>query len=158
MAIEGIRQLAQARAWQGEVPVSGRYTYGVAGERFYRVLKEEGRFVGTHCGECQQTYVPARLYCIRCLADLSSSWADVASTGTLHTWTAVHLDQAGQALQAPVLIGAIQLDGATSLLIHRLGEMTAAQPVIGMRVEAVLRPAAERQGGVNDVVCFRPLS
>ena len=40
-------------AWQGDLPVTSRYTFGVAGERFYRAIMEEGKLLGTKC----ETYI-----------------------------------------------------------------------------------------------------
>jgi uncharacterized OB-fold protein len=39
-------------SWKGELPVTNRYTYGLAGEKFFRTLKDEGRILGTHCPHC----------------------------------------------------------------------------------------------------------
>ena len=47
-------------AWHGDLPVTSRYTAGLAGERFFRAIKDEGRILGTLCTECDITYVPAR--------------------------------------------------------------------------------------------------
>ena len=46
-------------AWSGTLPVTNRYTLGLAGERFFRAFKDEGRIYGTYCQECDVTYVPA---------------------------------------------------------------------------------------------------
>ncbi len=34
-------------AWVGNLPVTNRYTYGLAGERFFRAIKDEGKIFGT---------------------------------------------------------------------------------------------------------------
>ena len=54
-------------SWLGDLPVANRYTYGLAGEKFFRALKDEGKILGTYCPHCDQTYVPAAAFCERCL-------------------------------------------------------------------------------------------
>ena len=34
-------------AWEGSLPVPSRYTYGLAGERFFRALKDDGAILGS---------------------------------------------------------------------------------------------------------------
>ena len=41
--------------WQGTLPVTNRYTFGLAGERFFRALQERGQIVGTYCPTCNHT-------------------------------------------------------------------------------------------------------
>ena len=43
----------QSGAWHGDLPVTSRYTFGLAGERFYRAIKDEGKLFGTKCESCQ---------------------------------------------------------------------------------------------------------
>src|SRR5207247_10607474 len=69
------------------------YTAGVAGERFFQTLRSRGVLAVTRCAECQVTYLPPRLYCERCFADLSQAWAEVAPGGRVHTYTVVCEDQ-----------------------------------------------------------------
>jgi hypothetical protein len=49
------------------------------------------------------------------------------------------------------------LDGGDGGLVHRLGEVAPDELEIGMRVEAVFKPRAEREGSINDIRYFRPL-
>jgi len=48
-------------AWQGNLPVTNRYTFGIAGERFFRAIKDEAKIMGTYCPHCKHTYVPDQL-------------------------------------------------------------------------------------------------
>lgn len=141
-------------AWQDEMPVANRYTYGIAGERFFRAIKEEGRILGTHCSACDRTYVPAAIFCERCLGELND-WVDVGTTGEVKTFTLLSIDYDGEPLEEPVLIALVSLgDGG---IIHRLGEVDIADVTIGMHVEAVFKPASERQGSILDILHFRPV-
>ena len=40
---------AARSSWEGEVPIYSVYTLGVAGERFFQELKQNGRLMGTRC-------------------------------------------------------------------------------------------------------------
>jgi uncharacterized OB-fold protein len=144
------------RTWEGDFPLEHLYTVGVAGERVLRELKDNGRLLGTRCVHCQVTYAPARLYCERCLARLEE-WVPVALEGTLASYTVVHEDVDGQPLEPPVMVGLIALADVTGHLVHRLGDLGGRQPQLGMRVEAVLKPGAERTGSINDIRYFRPV-
>jgi uncharacterized OB-fold protein len=136
------------------MPVTSRYTFGLAGERFFRAIKEEGRILGTRCHRCQRTYVPATMFCERCLAELDE-WVDVGTVGVVHTYTLLHVRPDGTCRETPEVVAFIRLgDGG---LLHRLGEVEPDAVAIGMRVQAVFKSAPEREGSILDIVCFRPL-
>ncbi len=141
-------------AWVGEVRLGSRYTYGAAGERFFRALKDEGKILGTHCPHDGITYVPARLFCERCMRRLEE-WVDVGLRGEVHTYTLLYVDADGGPREQPELVAFVRLgDGG---IVHRLAEVTADEISIGMPVEAVLRPPKERRGSIQDIAYFRPV-
>jgi hypothetical protein len=154
--LERVGEPSEARAWLGEMPVESRYTVGLAGERFFREIKDNARFMGTSCESCGITYVPPRLYCERCFAKLDD-WVEVEPTGTVHTYTVLHLALDGSPLERPEILAFIKLDGSDGGIVHRLGEVDPNEVKIGMRVEAVFKPEAEREGSINDIRYFRPL-
>ena len=140
-------------AWQDEFPISNRYTFGLAGERFFRAIKDEGRILGTRCAHCERTYVPASLFCERCMRALDE-WVDVGTRGEVHTYTLLYVDPEGKPRETPEIVALIRLgDGG---LIHRLGEVDPEELSIGMAVEAVFKPASEREGSILDITHFRP--
>jgi uncharacterized OB-fold protein len=144
-----------AGTWPGELPVQSLYTAGVAGDRFLKTLKTKGKLTGSACPTCKEVHVPPRLFCERCMAELTE-WVDLPLTGTLISWTAVHEGLDGARLAKPQTIGLIRIDGATTTLIHRLDDLGKAGPAIGMRVRAVLKPAGKREGAITDILHFRP--
>lgn len=142
------------RAWLGSLPVTSRYTFGLAGERFFRTLKEEGKIMGTYCPACDRTYVPATTFCERCMAELSE-WRDLGLMGELHTYTLLFVDNDGQPLEEPELVGIISFgDGG---LIHKL-EADPDELEIGMTMQAVLKPKSQRTGSILDILHFKPAS
>jgi len=141
-------------AWKGDLPVSSRYTFGLAGERFYRAIKDEGKLFGTRCNKCERTYVPATLFCERCMNELDT-WIDVGIIGEVFSYTLLYEDLDGNRKKNPETIAFIRFgDGG---IVHRLGEIDKDEVVIGMRVEAVFKAKAEREGSIQDISHFRPV-
>ena len=141
-------------SWQGDLPVTSRYTFGLAGERFYRAIKDEGKLLGTRCNNCDRTYVPAALFCERCMNELDT-WRDVGVAGEVHTYTLLYEDLDGNRMENPDSIAFIRFgDGG---LVHRLGEVDLDKIKIGMQVEAIFKAEADREGSIQDISHFRPL-
>ena len=139
--------------WEDNLPVTNRYTFGLAGERFFRAIKDEGRILGTRCDKCGLIYVPAASFCERCLGDLTE-WVEVGCKGEIETFTLIYLAADGTELEDPQIVAFIRLgDGG---LIHFLGEVDPYSVGIGMPVEAVFKPLEERQGSIEDIRYFRP--
>jgi uncharacterized OB-fold protein len=150
---EHIERVTDLRAWPGEIPLSHVYTMGIAGERFFRELKDSGRFLGTRCAACEHVYLPPSLFCPRCFAALEE-WQEVGAQGVVRAVTTAHRGVDGGPLRAPETLALIELDGADDLLVHRIEEADSVS--IGDRVEAVLKDADERKGSILDIRCFRP--
>lgn len=152
--LERIERPRDVRRWAGELPVRHRYTPGVAGEAFFTALRDRGVLLGTRCESCSYTYVPARLFCERCFAELSPD-VEVGPEGTLVSFTILFAGLEGEPLDEPETIGLVRLDRADAVMMHRIVE-TGDEPLeIGERVEAVF--AAERTGSILDLEGFRPL-
>ena len=140
-------------AWRGDLPVSSRYSAGQAGERFFRALKEEGKILGSRCESCEIIYVPTRQFCERCLEELTE-WMDVGLQGEVHTFTLLHLNLDGSEREEPEIVAFVRLgDGG---IVHRLAEVDIESLEIGMPVAAVLKPKAEREGSILDILHFKP--
>ncbi len=135
----------------GELSVSFRYTPGGGNTAFFEALRDRGAFLGSRCEACGVTYLPARVFCERCLAELAPG-VECGPGGDLVSWTVVRVDVDGAPIE-PVRYGLVRLDGADTVLLHRLVELEE-DPEIGMRVRAVL--ATERTGSLFDVEGFGP--
>jgi uncharacterized OB-fold protein len=141
-------------AWVGNLPVTSRYTFGLAGERFFRAIKDEGRIFGTHCPKCNHTYVPAASFCERCLSELTD-WIDVGTVGEVYTFTLLYENYDGSRREIPEIVAFIRFgDGG---LVHRLAEADPDAIEIGTHAEAVFKPQAERTGSILDILYFKPL-
>ena len=136
----------------GELSVAFRYTPGVGNTAFFEALRDRGAFLGSRCDHCGVTYLPARVFCERCLAELEPA-IECGPEGELVSWTVARVDVDDQPLDEPVRYALVRLDGGDSVLLHRLLEIDG-EPGIGMRVRAVL--AQRRDGSIVDVEGFAP--
>lgn len=142
--------------WRGRMPVEFLYTAGAAGERFFQTLRRRGRFEATHCDECNLTYLPPRIYCERCFADLSDTWREVPLTGRVHTFTVVRMDGQGRPLPAPEVIAYVRIDGTDGGLVARLLKAAPGDVQLEMPVKAVLAAPRKRRGTLDDLLGFAP--
>ena len=151
--LEKIALPDEVRRWDGEFPVRHRYTPGVAGTAFFTALRDRGVLLGSRCEACSYTYVPARLFCERCFSELAAD-TEVGPGGELVSFTIGFVGLDGDPLEDPETIGLVRLDGADSVLVHRV--LDADEPLeIGERLEVVLRPEGEREGTIVDIEGFR---
>ena len=135
---------------------------GVAIGRFLAGLKE-GTILGITCPQCNRVLVPPRMVCEHCFAP-TSNWVELPGTGTVKTFSIVTVRWDMERLETPMVPAVIALDGAApggggGGIMHILGEVdpTPEAVQIGMRVEAVWKPAEERTGAITDILYFRPL-
>jgi len=136
----------------GELPVAFRYTPGVANTATLEALRDRGVLLGSRCDACSFTYFPARMFCERCFAELSAD-VECGPEGSLESWTVGHVGIDEDPLEEPVVVGLVKLDGADTVLMHRLREVK--DPAIGMRVRARLAP--RRVGSIRDIEGFEPV-
>ena len=141
--------------WPGAIPLRSSYTAGKAGQIFFAALKQ-GKLIATCCQECHQIYFPARRFCERCFAELTEQ-LEVQRSGTIASFTFCYFDRDRKPLRRPIALALVQLDGATTLFLHRLlGVREPSEIDIGARVELVLKTKAKRAGSILDIEGFRP--
>lgn len=148
--------IAAYRVWPGRMPVEFRYTAGVAGERFFQTLRRQGTLAVTRCASCGITYLPPRLYCERCFADLAGAWDTVPPAGRVHTFTTLHVDHEGHPLPRPEVIAFVRIDGTDGGLVARLLNVRPSDVRLEAAVAAVLVPPRRRTGRITDIVGFAP--
>jgi len=139
-----------ARTVDGGLPVSFHYTPGVGNTAFFEALRDRGVLLGSRCGSCGVTYLPARIFCERCFAELAAD-TECGPGGTLESFTVGYVGTDGEPLGEPVTIGLIKLDNADTVLMHHL--VGDGPWEIGARVEAVVKP--DRTGSILDIEGIR---
>jgi uncharacterized protein len=140
-----------ARIVAGDLPVRFRYTPGVGGTAFFEALRDRGVLLGSRCASCAFTYLPARLFCERCFAELAAD-TECGPAGTLESFTVAHLGIDGESLAEPVTWATVKLDGADTVMVHRLIDIPT--PEIGMGVRALI--GEHRTASIDDLEGFAP--
>lgn len=153
MSLDKITNPFDAHHWLGDMEADYCYTLGVAGERFFNELKKRGKIMGAKCPRCGIVYVPPRMYCEQCFEKLEE-WVDVGKKGIVYTFTVATIDIDGSKLEKPVIYALIKFEGTHGGIIHKIGETDTVN--IGMKVEAVLKPPAQRKASINDIKYFKP--
>ncbi len=156
---EKFSKATEPKHWPGDMEADHYiYSAGIAGEKFFTALRDRGKILGAQCKSCQITYVPPRIYCEKCFAELNEkNLIDVGLRGRVKTFTVARLDKSGQKLAKPEIFAIIQFNSNTTGFLHKLGEVEPDEVKINMEVEAVLRPKRERQGKISDIAYFRPI-
>ncbi|HEY0902994.1 MAG TPA: OB-fold domain-containing protein [Marmoricola sp.] len=83
-----------------------------------------------------------------------SDFVEVASSGTVTSWTWVPEPVKGQPFDRPFAWAMVTLDGADTPLLHALDVASPADVTTGMRVQ--VRWAEERVGAITDIACWEP--
>jgi uncharacterized OB-fold protein len=141
------------KQWVGDMEADYIYPTGIAGDKFFKELKKSGQLVASECGKCGTTYVPPRMYCENCFVEIET-WKTLPPEGTVTTFTIASLDEKNQKLPEPRIWAHIKIgDGG---LVHNLGDVEPGNIKIGMKVQAVLKPEANRKGEISDILYFKP--
>ena len=107
------------RHWEGNMEADYIYTSGVAGERFFVALRDEGRLLASRCTACDLDYLPARLFCEDCFAELTES-VEVPREGRVAAVSVAHVDRTGVRLSHPQVWAFVAFRGIRGGLVHRL--------------------------------------
>jgi uncharacterized OB-fold protein len=142
--------------WEGEIPVGYRYTYGIAGEKFFRAVKDKGTFLATRCDDCDISFVPPKMYCDRCFAKLEN-YIDVGTVGYIETFTVSFKNMDGSDKTRPRILAMVKIDGTDGGLIHYIEGIDIEEIGLGMPVRAIFKPKNQRTGSIEDIIGFGPI-
>lgn len=129
---------------------------GVAISRYLTELKN-GRLIGIKCNRCRRTVVPPRVVCEWCWEPMAA-WVYLEDTGTVNTFSICYIRWDATRAKEPQIPAVIEIDGASrgAGILHLLDEVNPDDVTIGMKVQAVWKPAEERSGSITDIKYFRP--
>jgi hypothetical protein len=148
-----IQEASRFKHWPVSIEATYLYTAGVAGERFFNELKKSGKLLATECDACAVEYLPPRIYCEACFADLSKSWHEVKPVGVVEAVTVLRRGLDGKPLDKPEVRALVRMGKGTGGLIHRVlappGKVAA-----GTIVKVRLKPKAKRQANILDIEGF----
>lgn len=155
MSFDKITNPLKAHHRIGDMEADYIYTAGIAGEKFFMALKEEGKLIAAPCKKCGITYLPPRMYCEQCFERLEE-YVEVPPSGVVDTYTITYEDSDSEKLEDPVIVAFIRIDDTDGGLIHQLGDIDPSEAKIGMRVTAVFKDKSKRKGGLKDIEYFKP--
>jgi len=144
----GVDFAVQARyAWDAGVAIGG-YLEGL----------KDGKILGRSCDGCRRILVPPRMFCEQCFRP-TDAWVEVRDTGTVNTFSLAYITWDMRQLTDPDIPAVIDLDGASPGIgiMHKLGDVEPEAVHTGMRVRAVWRPEAEREGSILDIAYWAPI-
>jgi len=127
-------------------------TVGPTLSRFFTGLREQ-KIEGVRGADGRVHVPPAEFDPVT--GESLSEWVDVASVGSVVTWSWQPHPLEGNTLQRPFAWALIALDDADTPMLHAVDAGDASAMATGMRVR--VRWAAERGGGINDIECFEPV-
>ena len=138
---------------------------GVAISRYLEELKN-GRIIARRCKKCDRILVPPRMFCELCWRP-TDEWMFVEDTGIVNTFVVSHVDWKAGRLDIeggvrPFTPAVIELDCESKKMnqvgiLHMLDEVDPEKIKIGMKVQAVWKPAEERTGSITDIKYFKPV-
>jgi len=142
-----------SRTLQAPLAVSFDYTRstGPVIGRFLTGLRD-GYVVGAQVSDGRVVVPPPEFDPVT--LEPTTDFVDVASVGTVVSWSWVSEPVAGQPFDRPFAWALVRLDGADTPLLHALDVASPANVETGMRV--AIRWAEERVGAITDIACFEP--
>lgn len=152
----------EALTSQWNVRSEYRWDAGVAVGAYLGGLRQ-GKLLGTRCSQCRRVVVPPRAFCELCFRPVND-WVELADTGKINTYSVSYLNWDATRLQTPEIPAVIEINGASPGIgiLHVLGEVgdtleeITARLKVGTPVQAVWKPAQEREGAITDIRYFRP--
>ena len=127
------------------------------GSKFFKGIKENGRFAAIKCTSCGKAYVPPRRVCGPCFKELTEI-VSLPPTGVITAFSTVNypfIDPAtGKQRPIPYTYGYIRIDGADSIFSHIINELDLNKIKVGMKVKAVFKKKEEMEGNIEDIKYF----
>lgn len=129
---------------------------GIAVGEFLRGLKR-GLITGSRCDNCGRVVVPPRIFCEFCFKR-TENWVHLPDTGTVNTFSVSYITTDTTRVKTPTIPAVITIDGTSNAgFLHILGEVKPDDIKIGLKVRAVWKDQAKRQGSITDISYFAPI-
>ncbi len=142
--------------WDDRYTVEYDWDSGIAISAYLDGLKN-GKLLASYSPSSARTVVPPRTF-DELTWEQIDDLRDLPGTGRVNTFSLCYVNWDASRRDDPLLPAVIELDGASPGMgiLHMLDEVDPADIEIGMKVEAVWKPEAERQGAITDILYFRP--
>ncbi len=140
-----------------------KFDAGIAVGQFLDGLKE-GKLLGRKCNASGRVVIPPRMFC-EISFQRSDEWVQLANTGTVNTFSVSFVNWDASRRETPQVPAVVDIDGTNPNMgiLHLLGEVgetldeVLQRVKVGMAVEAVWKPAEQREGAITDILYFRPV-
>jgi uncharacterized OB-fold protein len=114
--------------------------------QYAREIPQRYRFEAAKCRACGAIAFPLRRVCRACRGE-SFEPMTLPDEGTLVTWTVIRVPPAEFAMQAPYVVGIVELGGVR--VTAQIADAAPEELDFGLRVRRVLRKmGAEGEGGI----------
>jgi uncharacterized OB-fold protein len=124
-------------------------------ESIYLRALQLGTLLGARSGDHGKVYFPPREADPATGKELNQ-FVELSDKGTVTTFAIINIPFAGQRIKPPYVAAYILLDGADIPFLHVVTEIDAADVRMGMRVQAVWKPAEEWGLGIDNIEHFKP--
>ena len=148
---------------KGEMNIPFNWGAGEFVGKALEELRDNGKIYANKCPQCGRCHLPPRKVCGRCHVEMEGreKWVEVGPRGIVLLATVTvrpFLDpETGKPRTVPYTVATIQLDGAPAAFEHFLEEIDPQKIKVGMKVEAVIKPKAQRKGDLRDILYFRTI-
>ncbi|MFX1451971.1 MAG: Zn-ribbon domain-containing OB-fold protein [Promethearchaeota archaeon] len=144
--------------WRGDMQADYLYPAGIAGDKFFKHLKQNDSFLATKCSSCNKIFLPPRLYCEDCFVEIpNENWMEVPLSGTIKLFTIATLNTHGEKLKNPKVVALINIDKTDGALLGIIKTNNLKKNYLGVKVKAILRPSNKREGTLKDIIYFEEL-
>jgi uncharacterized OB-fold protein len=142
--------------WFGNMQADYLYTSGRAGDKFFKHLRDNERFLASKCPTCNTVFLPPRLYCEDCFCEIPEDmWTENPATGKIMISTIVSIDTYGKKLDPPIVVGMINIDNTDSTLLGIIHTEKLNESFQGKHVHAVFKPKKKREGTLKDILYYQ---
>ena len=139
--------------WRGDMQADYFYPAGIAGDKFFKHIKEKDTFLASKCPKCKKVFVPPMLYCEDCYDDIpDDSWLEVPSEGVISLFTIVKLDAHDEKMNSPKVVAMIKVDQTDGKMLGVINSNDFDNDFTDLKVKAVFKPGNEREGTLKDII------
>jgi len=118
--------------------------------RYWREVPQRYRYEAAKCAGCGKIFFPPRLVCAGCRGREFTK-VTLAQTGTVETFTVIHVAPSGFGDETPYAVGIIRLDDGVRLTAQ-IVDCDLHQLAIGERVRLEFRRL--QQDGESGILCY----
>lgn len=121
-------------------PYAINYIHSYAEDTPFFLGLSEGKLLGSECSNshCGFVYATPRGHCMVC--GTRTRWKEMPLRGKLHSWTTCRFGSEAFLKETPYNLGLVEFEGAGSLLLARVKDVTEPELYVGMPVEARFDP------------------